>query len=287
MTEEKAESSPVKDKENEEADASLDDTHHHGNPLFQSSPAEAPWKTVEKKSQETKARNFDSRKDGSWRGGRSSRPGRSRGRGQGRGPSPNPPFSQGRGPEKSPYVEGPGRTGRGQRGRGSDNRPGWRRGRGATNNRSDHGYILKNVLYERNKLYVLGLRSKTTKDCVLNFIARISGCDVKRVLMFKSGRAIVTLDTDKITNSDFAMICEEAAKPKNQLEKVNVLIERAPVCKSIFVRGIPENTPQEEFENYFDKFGVVEKFITNEEEVKARRVNEKRAIVYFKTDKST
>lgn len=55
---EKAESSPVKDKENEEADASLDDTHHHGNPLFQSSPAEAPWKTVEKKSQETKARNF-------------------------------------------------------------------------------------------------------------------------------------------------------------------------------------------------------------------------------------
>lgn len=87
--------------------------------------------------------------------------------------------------------------------------------------------------------------------------------------------------------SDFAMICEEAAKPKNQLEKVNVLIERAPVCKSIFVRGIPENTPREEFENYFDKFGVVEKFITNEEEVKARTVNEKRAIVYFKTDKST
>ena len=80
------------------------------------------------------------------------------------------------------------------------------------------------------------------------------------------------------------MICEEAAKPKNQLEKVNVLIERAPVCKSIFVRGIPENTPQEEVENYFDKFGVVEKFVTNaQEEV---RVNEKRAIVYFKTDKS-
>ena len=76
----------------------------------------------------------------------------------------------------------------------------------ATNNRTDHGYILKNVLYERNKLYVLGLSSRTTKDCVLNFIARISGCDVKHVLMFKfqgrpSGRAIVTLDTDKISNT--------------------------------------------------------------------------------------
>lgn len=65
-----------------------------------------------------------------------------------------------------------------------------------------HGYILKDVRYERNKLYVLGLRSKTTKDCVLNFIARISGCDVKHVLMFKPyGRAIVTLDTDKITGA--------------------------------------------------------------------------------------
>jgi len=83
------------------------------------------------------------------------------------------------------------------------------------------------------------------------------------------------------------MICEEAAKPRNQLEKVNIRIERAPVCKSIFVRGIPENTPQEEVENYFDKFGVVEKFVTNAEEVEAQRVNEKRAIVYFKTDKST
>ena len=76
----------------------------------------------------------------------------------------------------------------------------------ATNNWTHHVYILKNVLYERNKLYVLGLSSKTTKDCVLNFIARISGCDVKRVLMFKfqgrpSGRAIVTLDTEKITNA--------------------------------------------------------------------------------------
>lgn len=83
------------------------------------------------------------------------------------------------------------------------------------------------------------------------------------------------------------MIREEAAKQKNQLEKVNVLIERAPVCKSIFIRGIPENTPQEEVENYFDKFGIVEKFAPNADEAKAQRMKEKRAIVYFKTDKST
>ena len=72
----------------------------------------------------------DSGKDGSFRGGRGSKPGRSRGRGQGRGSSQNPPFSQGRGPEKPPYVEGPGRAGRGQRGRGSDDKHGRPRGRG-------------------------------------------------------------------------------------------------------------------------------------------------------------
>lgn len=53
------------------------------------------------------------------------------------------------------------------------------------NSRIDYGYILKSVLYEWNKLYVLGLNSKIIKDCVLNFIVRISGCDVKYVLMFK------------------------------------------------------------------------------------------------------
>lgn len=54
----KAESSPAKDEENEEANASSGGTRHHGNPLFQSSAAEAAWKTVSKKRQETKARNY-------------------------------------------------------------------------------------------------------------------------------------------------------------------------------------------------------------------------------------
>ena len=32
---------------------------------------------------------------------------------------------------------------------------------------------------------------------MLNFIARICDCDVKHVLMFKPGRALVTLDTEE------------------------------------------------------------------------------------------
>ena len=84
--------------------------------------------------------------------------------------------------------------------------------------------------------------------------------------------------------SDFEKICEGARK--KTLEDVHVLIERAPVCKSIFVSGIPEDTPQEAVEEYFDKFGVVEKILSNIGEEKAKRVKDQRAILYFQSEKS-
>lgn len=92
--------------------------------------------------------------------------------------------------------------------------------------------------------------------------------------------------------TDFEMICKEAERRPPTIDKRRkhdgngVRIERAPVCKSIFVREIPENRTQEEVEKYFEKFGIVERFCSNMEEVKAGRVMEKRAIVYFKSEKS-
>ena len=57
------------------------------------------------------------------------------------------------------------------------------------------GFVHSDVLYEKNKLYVLGLHYKTTKDSVQNYIERISGEEVKHVLLFKpNGKAIVTLN---------------------------------------------------------------------------------------------
>ena len=82
----------------------------------------------------------------------------------------------------------------------------------------------------------------------------------------------------------FDKIREEAKNRK--LDYEFVLIERAPVCKSIFVKGIPEDTPQETIEKYFDKFGVVEKLVSNTTEVKANKAKEQRAILYFKKEKS-
>lgn len=83
---------------------------------------------------------------------------------------------------------------------------------------------------------------------------------------------------------DFQTICKKAEE--ETLEGVNVLIERAPVCKSVFVSQISENTPKETIEEYFDKFGVVEKIVSNIEEVNAKRVKDQRAILYFKSEKS-
>ena len=59
------------------------------------------------------------------------------------------------------------------------------------------GFILKDVRYEKNKLYVLGLHPSVTKDCLLHYIEKISDYEVKHILWFKPhGRAIVTLDRD-------------------------------------------------------------------------------------------
>ncbi|CAH3191080.1 unnamed protein product, partial [Porites evermanni] len=201
----------------------------------------------------------------------SSRSGFSRGR-RGRG-------TYYRGVGSDPHAEGRGRGREEQRGRGSVN-DGQRRSRGR---RASRGFIL-DTRYEPNKLYVLGLNKITTKDGLKMFMERISECDVKHILWFKpKGKAIVTLNR-RISDYKYDKIREEAKNRK--LDYEFVLIERAPVCKSIFVKGIPEDTPQETIEKYFDKFGVVEKLVSNTTEVKAKKAKEKRAILYFKKEKS-
>ena len=82
--------------------------------------------------------------------------------------------------------------------------------------------------------------------------------------------------------SDFQKIVSEAAK--KPLDGVNVLIERAPECKSIYVSGFSENTSKEQVETYFDEIGSLENVVFNpawDEDGK-----DKRAIVFFKEKKS-
>ena len=82
--------------------------------------------------------------------------------------------------------------------------------------------------------------------------------------------------------SDFTRILREAAK--KQLDGVHLLIERAPICKSIYVSGFLENTSKEQVEAYFDEIGALENVVFNP--AWDEKGNDKRAIVYFKEKKS-
>lgn len=62
------------------------------------------------------------------------------------------------------------------------------------------GFTQPDIKYEWNKLYVLGMHHRTTRDGIKNYIERISGYDVRHVEWFKpNGKAIVTLQTEKIS----------------------------------------------------------------------------------------
>ena len=86
--------------------------------------------------------------------------------------------------------------------------------------------------------------------------------------------------------SDFQAILRGAQK--RALDGVNVLIERAPECKSVYVSGFSDKTTQEKVQTYFDNKvdaldpvrGVVFSPRWDEHE------KYKRAIVYFKDKRS-
>ena len=86
--------------------------------------------------------------------------------------------------------------------------------------------------------------------------------------------------------SDFQAI--QRGAQKRALDGLNVLIERAPECKSVYVSGFSDKTTQEKVQTYFDKEvgaldpvrGVVFSPHWDEHE------EYKRAIVYFKHKRS-
>ena len=60
------------------------------------------------------------------------------------------------------------------------------------------GFIQRDIKYDWNQLYVLGLHHKTSSDGLKNYIQLISGYEAS-VLWFKpNGKAIVTMKTDRI-----------------------------------------------------------------------------------------
>ena len=87
--------------------------------------------------------------------------------------------------------------------------------------------------------------------------------------------------------SDFSNILAEAKR--RPLEGVNVLVERAPECKSVFVSGFSENTTKEQVETYFDdQVGALDlaRGVQINNQLWDEEKKHKRAIVYFKNKQS-
>ena len=83
--------------------------------------------------------------------------------------------------------------------------------------------------------------------------------------------------------SGFADILK-AAKER-PLERVQVLIERAPECRSIFASGFPEKTTKDDvIKFFFHEWGEIEDVSFSDPW--DENVKEKRVIVYFKHKKS-
>ena len=83
--------------------------------------------------------------------------------------------------------------------------------------------------------------------------------------------------------SGFADILK-AAKER-PLERVQVLIERAPECRSIFASGFPEKTSKDDvIKFFFHEWGEIEDVSFSDPW--DENVKEKRVIVYFKHKKS-
>ena len=86
---------------------------------------------------------------------------------------------------------------------------------------------------------------------------------------------------------DFSNILAEAKRRPQ--EGVNVLIERAPECKSVFVCGFSEDTTKEQVETYFDnEVGALDlaRGVKINNQLWNEEKKHKRAIVYFKDKKS-
>ncbi|KAL9963045.1 hypothetical protein ACROYT_G032208 [Oculina patagonica] len=101
--------------------------------------------------------------------------------------------------------------------------------------------------FERNKLLVCGLSESTTEDGVINFIEAMSGEDVEEVQKLKNGNALVTM-VNAIT--DFRKI--KTKGERRGLDSAKVSIEQVPVCTSILVSGLSDNTTHDAIELHFE-----------------------------------
>ncbi|XP_035673943.1 protein mono-ADP-ribosyltransferase PARP14-like [Branchiostoma floridae] len=96
-------------------------------------------------------------------------------------------------------------------------------------------------------LLVKGINESTSRETLLLYMEAISGDTVVDIVYSSQpGLALVTMD--RITDFD-RMVAKSAVK---QLEGRSLTVERVPITDGIIVTGLPDNTPKDLVELYFD-----------------------------------
>ncbi|XP_068707161.1 protein mono-ADP-ribosyltransferase PARP14-like [Montipora foliosa] len=143
------------------------------------------------------------------------------------------------------HYQGNQRGSRGKRGRGQR---GMRRSQSMSCAEANQGYGNENdERFEEKKLVICGLNAATTNESVVNFIEAMSGEEVKEVTMLGEAKALVTM-AEPITN--FGKI--KTKGEQRGLDSAKLSIERVPICKSILVSGISDDTTHDAIELFFE-----------------------------------
>mgnify|MGYP002803371376 CR=1 FL=1 len=107
-------------------------------------------------------------------------------------------------------------------------------------------------IFENDKVFVKGILTKTTKDCLWFYMERISDLDVKDITYGpENGETVDTIVTFDST-VDFDKI-QESFEKRPTLEGKDMSIEAVPFCKTILVKNLPASATHDsvlfKFEN--------------------------------------
>ncbi|XP_022787787.1 poly [ADP-ribose] polymerase 14-like [Stylophora pistillata] len=106
----------------------------------------------------------------------------------------------------------------------------------------------KKVPLDPIRVQVRGLNEKITGDCLLLYLEKYSGVEVKQVIKGCNNNAVAIFEAEPDFESLFSKVHGDNKGPEGSKPR----LERVPVCSSILVEGISENTSMDTIQLYFE-----------------------------------
>ncbi|CAH3042637.1 unnamed protein product [Pocillopora meandrina] len=108
--------------------------------------------------------------------------------------------------------------------------------------------LKKKVPLDPIRVQVRGLNEKITEDCLLSYLEKYSGVEVKEVIKGCNNNAVAIFEAEPDFESLFSKVHGNNKGPEGS----KLRLERIPVCSSILVDGLNENTCKDTIQLYFE-----------------------------------